>query len=159
MVVTWFYGINLFIDNIQEMGMKMGLSRPYGPLRVILIALLAFVTPLILIAVCIIAWMQREGIVYGGETFPPVAEGFGWMMELGPLVIFVFMPVWQIYKLTKENLSASEMWKKLITPSKSWYETERKGDDEYILDKQKLGQNNEGYSEDVTSSSSGHTEK
>ena len=124
-VVTWFYGINRFLDNIQEMGMRKGLSRPKGVLRMILVILLAIITPLVLIALCIIAWNGREKIVYAGEEFPPLAEGFGWVMELGPLIFMVTMPIWQVYKYSKDNLTASEMWKKLINPSKSWYEVER----------------------------------
>ena len=150
-VVTWFYGINRFVDNIQEMGMKIGLNRPYGFLRIILVVLLGVVTPLVLIALCIIAWMQREGIVYGGEPFPPVAEGFGWVMELGPLVFLVFMPIWQIYKYSKDNLSPSEMWKKLITPSKSWYEVDRDGDITDYSGEANLGHDNIAYTEDTTS--------
>ena len=115
-VVTWFYGINRFIDNIQEMGMKKGLSRPYGILRVLFFILLAVITPLVLLGLCIIAWKNREGIVYGGEQFPPVAEGFGWLMELGPLIFLLIMPVWEVYKLSKQNLTASEIGKKLLNP-------------------------------------------
>ena len=151
-VVTWFYGINRFIDNIQEMGMKMGLNRPYGFLRIILVVLLGVITPLVLIALCIIAWMQREGIEYGGEPFPPVAEGFGWVMELGPLIFLVVMPVWQIYKYSKDDLSLSEMWNKLITPSKSWYEVERDVDSKDDVGEAGLGQDNIAYSEDIPSS-------
>ena len=149
-VVTWFYGINRFIDNIQEMGMKTGLSRPYGILRVLFFILLAVITPLVLLGLCIIAWKNREGIVYGGEQFPPVAEGFGWLMELGPLIFLLIMPVWEVYKLSKQNLTASEIGKKLLNPSKSWYEVER--DDEankFEFDMAHQGQDNKGFSSDV----------
>ena len=129
MVVTWFYGVNRYIDNLQEMGMSIGLSRPYGPLRMIIIALLAFVTPLVLIVVCIIAWMKRGGIVYGGEKYPPVVEGFGWFLELGPLLFLVLMALWQVYKVSKEDLSLTQMWNKLTTPTDEWYETPREDDD------------------------------
>merc|ERR1712226_1724514 len=158
-VVTWFYGINRFVDNIQEMGMKIGLNRPHGALRMMLVVLLGVVTPLVLIALCIIAWMQREGIVYGGEPFPPVAEGFGWVMELGPLIFLVVMPVWQVYKLSSDNLSAAEIWNKLITPSKSWYEVERVGDTKDSTGEGSLGQDNVGYSGDEPSSPPPNSEK
>ena len=129
MVVTWFYGVNRYIDNLQEMGIGIGLNRPYGPLRMIIIALLAFVTPLVLIVVCIIAWMKRGGIVYGGEKYPPVVEGFGWFLELGPLLFLVLMALWQVYKVSKEDLSLTQMWNKLTTPTDEWYETPREDDD------------------------------
>ena len=149
-VVTWFYGINRFIDNIQEMGMKKGLSRPYGILRVLFFILLAVITPLVLLGLCIIAWKNREGIVYGGEQFPPVAEGFGWLMELGPLIFLLIMPVWEVYKLSKQNLTASEIGRKLLNPSKSWYEVER--DDEankFEVDMAHQGQDNKGFASDL----------
>ena len=147
-VVTWFYGINRFVDNIQEMGMNVGLSRPYGILRVLFFVLLAVITPIALIALCIIAWMQREPIVYGGEKFPPVAEGFGWVMELGPLIFMIIMPVWQVYKMSKENIPISEMWKKLTTPSKSWYEVERVEDKPKGIGMTNIGEENLAYSSD-----------
>ena len=149
-VVTWFYGINRFIDNIQEMGMKKGLSRPYGILRVLFFILLAVITPLVLLGLCIIAWKNREGIVYGGEQFPPVAEGFGWLMELGPLIFLLIMPVWEVYKLSKQNLTASEIGKKLLNPSKSWYEVERDGEGKTLdVDMAHQGQDNKGFASDV----------
>ena len=149
-VVTWFYGINRFIDNIQEMGMKKGLSRPYGILRVLFFILLAVITPLVLLGLCIIAWKNREGIVYGGEQFPPVAEGFGWLMELGPLIFLLIMPVWEVYKLSKQNLTASEIGKKLLSPSKSWYEVERADEAKNVeVDMAHQGQDNKGFSSDA----------
>ena len=158
-MVAWFYGINRFIDNIQEMGMKIGLNRPYGFLRVIFVILLGVVTPLVLIALCIIAWMKREGIVYGGEAFPPVAEGFGWVMELGPLIFLVAMPIWQIYKMSRDNLSVSEMWNKLTTPSNSWYEVERDGDSKDASGEADFGHDNIAYSEDNPSTPPAYSEK
>ena len=71
-VVMGFYGINKFIDNVQEMGMKLGLSRPFGPLRVLIIILLGIVTPGVLIAVAVIGWIKREPISYGGVNFPEI---------------------------------------------------------------------------------------
>ena len=93
--------------------------------------------------------MQREGIEYGGEQFPPVAEGFGWVMELGPLIFMVIMPVWQVYKLSKENIPLSEMWKKLTQPSKSWYEVERDEGKPNEIGMTNIGQENPGYTADT----------
>ena len=124
-IVAWFYGIQRFVDNIQEMGMKVGLSRPYGVIRILLILLLGVVTPLVLIGVCIIAWMQRAPIEYGGEKFPPVAEGFGWVMELGPLIFLIIMPIWQVFKMRKNDMSTKDIWQALFRPTDSWYEVER----------------------------------
>merc|ERR1719273_2994306 len=105
--------------------MKVGLSRPYGVIRILLILLLGVVTPLVLIGVCIIAWMQRAPIEYGGEQFPPVAEGFGWVMELGPLVFLIVMPIWQVFKMRKNDMSTKDIWQALFRPTDSWYEVER----------------------------------
>ena len=128
-VVAGFYGINKFIDNIQQMGMNVGLSRPAGATRVLLIIFLAVVTPGVLIIVAIIAWIKREPISYGGENFPDVAEGFGWLLELGPLVFLPIMAIWKAFNLRfSQHLSTQQMWKTLTSPSKSWYEVER--DDE-----------------------------
>ena len=125
-VVAGFYGINRFIDNIQEMGMNYGLSRPTGPIRLLIIALLGVVTPGVLIAVAIIGWTKREPISYGGENFPEVVEGFGWLIELGPLIFLPLMAIWNAFKLERERLQ--QVWKTMVNPSKSWYEAERDGE-------------------------------
>ena len=128
-VVMGFYGINKFIDNVQEMGMKLGLSRPFGPLRVLIIILLGIVTPGVLIAVAVIGWIKREPISYGGVDFPEIVEGFGWLVELGPLIFLPLMAVWTTYKLGKDIYPRwREIWKRAINPSTSWYETQRDGD-------------------------------
>jgi hypothetical protein len=121
-----FYGINKFIDNVQEMGMNRGLSRPYGPLRVSIIILLGIVTPGVLIAVAVIGWNKREPVSYGGTDFPEIVEGFGWIVEIGPLIFVPIMAVWTTYKLGKDIWPRWRVvWKRVINPSSSWYEVER----------------------------------
>jgi len=134
-VVTWFYGINQFIDNIQEMGMKFGLSRPTGVIRIVLIILLAVVAPGMLIVVAVIGWRNREPISYGGESFPLLVESFGWLLELGPLTILPMMAIWTIGKLGfSHGFSITNIWEILVNPSKSWYEVNRNGEDETTLE-------------------------
>ena len=125
-VVMGFYGIQTFIDNVKEMGMKLGLSRPAGPVRILILLLLGIVTPGVLIAVAIIGWIKREPIIYGGQNFPEIVEGFGWLLELGPLIFVPLMAIWNAYKIRKqERKEMKEVWKTLIKPSPSWYEIDR----------------------------------
>ena len=126
LVVVGFYGINKFIDNVQEMGMTLGLSSPCGPVRILIIILLRMVTPGVLCAVAVIGWIKREPISYGGDDFPEIVEGFGWLVEIGPLVFLPLMAVWTTYKLGKDIWPQwREIWKRVINPSPSWYEVER----------------------------------
>ena len=69
------------------------------------------------------------------------------------------MGIWQIYKYSKDDLSLSEMWSKLITPSKSWYEVERDVDSKDDVGEAGLGQDNIAYSEDIPSSPLPYSEK
>ena len=140
-VVMAFYGINKFIDNVQEMGMKRGLSRPAGILRIVMIISLGIITPGVLIAVAIIDWTKREPISYGGEDFPPIVEGFGWLLELGPLIFLPLFAIRNAYKL--RNNPTKEIWKQLTEPAPSWYEADRMGKDAYEID---FGHDNIAYS-------------
>ena len=124
-VVMAFYGINLFIDNVQEMGMDWGLQRPSGVLRIVMLISLGAITPGVLIAVAVIGWSKREPISYGGENFPAIVEGFGWLLELGPLVFLPLFAIRNAYKL--RDKPSKEIWKKLTKPAPSWYEADRMG--------------------------------
>ena len=141
MVVIVFYGINKFIDNLQEMGMNWGLSSPCGPLRIVLIISLRMITPGVLIAVAVIGWIKREPISYGGENFPDVVEGFGWLLELGPLIFLPLFAIRNIYQLREHP--AKEIWRKLTNPAPSWYEADRLGGKEHEID---FGHDNMAYS-------------
>ena len=108
-VVMAFYGINKFLDNVQEMGMNWGLSRPAGVMRIAMIICLGIITPGVLIAVAVIGWIKREPISYGGEDFPKIVEGFGWLLELGPLVFLPLFAIRNAYNL--RGLQTKEIWK------------------------------------------------
>ena len=140
-VVMAFYGINKFLDNVQEMGMKWGLSRPAGFLRIAMIISLGIITPGVLIAVAVIGWIKRQPISYGGEDFPEIVEGFGWLLELGPLVFLPLFAIRNLYKL--RGLQPKEIWKQLTVPAPSWYEADRNGGKGHEID---FGHDNLAYS-------------
>ena len=125
MVVSWVYGIENFLQNIEEMGVRFG-----GKVARTLIKIMYWVvTPGILITVVIIAWAGREPINYDNKDFPKVAEAFGWVLELGPLIFAVVMPIPQLWHCLKvEGMTLVETLRFMTTPSQKWSKKNREHD-------------------------------
>lgn len=123
MVVVYVYGINSFLDNISEMGVRLMKNKA---MRIFMKVMFLVITPVILIVTVVIAWKDREAISYDNTKFPDIVEGFGWVLELGPLVFAIVMPIPKIYHLfISEKKSTKEVFKIMMTPTKSWYDTVR----------------------------------
>ena len=61
-----------------------------------------------------------DPLIYDGKDFPPVAEAFGWVLELGPLTWAVLVPCKEIWKCFHEGKTLRETAKIMITPSQKW---------------------------------------
>ena len=147
LVVMGFYGINNFVNNVQEMGMKFDSGVLNEILRIIIIISLGIVTPAVLIAVAVIGWLKRKPVSYGGENFPELVEDFGWLLELGPLILVPIMAICNAYKM-RHVRPLRNIWKGLINPSPSWHEVNRDVDNKQdtIEEESKMGQDNVAYS-------------
>ena len=147
LVVMGFYGINNFVNNVQEMGMKFDSGVLNKTLRIIIIISLGIVTPAVLIAVAVIGWLKRKPVSYGGENFPELVEDFGWLLELGPLILVPVMAIFNAYSL-KNVRPLRNIWKGLIKPSLSWQAVNRDvGNDQGSIEEEaKMGQDNIAYS-------------
>lgn len=124
MVVAWVYGVDNFNDNLVTMGMTAGMSRPHGLLRWTFRIVYAILLPVILIAVVIIAWKDREPLSYDGKEFPVYAEAIGWLLELGPLIFAVVAPFVKFRQLWRADptVSFKDAFVKLLKPTEKWLE-------------------------------------
>ena len=129
------------------MGMKFDSGVLNKILRIIIIISLGIVTPAVLIAVAVIGWLKRKPVAYGGENFPELVEDFGWLLELGPLILVPVMAIFNAYSL-KNVRPLRNIWKGLIKPSLSWQAVNRDvGNDQGSIEEEaKMGQDNIAYS-------------
>lgn len=68
--MTWVYGVNNFLDNIEEMGMKLPTVVKW-----IWRVLLVVVTPVVLLTVTILSWIGRDPLSYAGYVYPSSVQG------------------------------------------------------------------------------------
>jgi len=128
-LVGWVFGIENFLDALSEMEMDFksgsGIMRGLGWFWRIMIC---GVTPIILVTLVLLTWIEFDGMSLNGKTYPGWAEGLGWFIELVPVSIAVLYPLYAFYaegkKLKKEN-SDETLLHKLTSPTRSWYETDR----------------------------------
>ena len=77
--VAWFYGINNFLKNVEEMGMNLTSGPKVGGLTLSFAnlwkAILCVVTPLVLAAVTVADWVQKEDLELDGYVYPPAWQG------------------------------------------------------------------------------------
>ena len=115
LAIAWIYGADNFIDHAVEMGMKAGMQRRHGILRWFWKIMWMVITPIVLLIITILSWINREPLKYEDYEFPVTVERFGWVIELGPLIFVFIMPLYDIvqWKLTGHNRSFiySELFK------------------------------------------------
>ena len=66
--------------------------------------LLIVVTPLVLLVITVLAWIDNDLMSYGDYVYPDAVQAMGWVLEMAPLVIAGVFPIYTIYKLSKQVL-------------------------------------------------------
>jgi solute carrier family 6 amino acid transporter-like protein 5/7/9/14 len=137
-LVSYVYGINNFIDNLDEMGMnfKSGWRRYIGWFWKIM---LCGITPVILAFITVMAWVENEPMELNNYTYPGGWQAFGWLIEIAPLVVTFCYPIITVLKLKRDLKPEESLWKKLTSPTHNWYETER-GIDVQLEDSEPKGE-------------------
>ena len=143
--VAWFYGTENFFDNLSEMSMDFN-----KPLKWIWKALWIAITPLILIFIIVLSWINHERMEYDGYKFPDSVEAVGWIMELLPLVIALLYPVIPLYKAWREGFKGMDLFRELFNPTEKWYtaQMDRRQEEVRIREESKYYHHNLGYDYD-----------
>merc|ERR1719244_95364 len=87
-LIAWFYGVDTFLDNIEEMNVPMP-----GPLRYYWKTCWVFITPVFCLIITVISLSGRQPKEHFGYVFPAGAQALGWLIELSPLVLVLAISV------------------------------------------------------------------
>ena len=124
--VAWFYGINNFLKNVEEMGMDLTSGPKIGGLTLnfanLWKGILCVVTPLWLTVITIADWAQKEDLELDGYVYPDAWQAVGWAMELAPLAVVLLFPVYTLFWAKRRLPPGQSLWKKLISPTHNWFE-------------------------------------
>ena len=96
-MVAWVYGCNRFLANIEEM-----FYMP-GPLKLYWRAMWTLVSPLVLVVVIILKWVEYKDMDFETSTgdlyvYPAAVQALGWFFELSPTILTLLYPGWVLHR-------------------------------------------------------------
>ena len=107
-LLIYVYGYQRLLNNIEEMGIVLHpFSKFYWWLN------WTFFTPLILIFITIMSWIQFTPCQYGNYIFPDWIQALGWIMASSSFVIVLSMGIFEYYRrnyILKKAITVSEMF-------------------------------------------------
>jgi SNF family Na+-dependent transporter len=111
-LVGWVYGINTFFDNLKEMSMdfRYGWKKPIGMFWK---AMIVVISPGILAFVTVMQWVEYAPMELNNYVYPAGWQAFGWIMELTPLAVTFFYPIYIVNKYRKNLKPGESLWKKV----------------------------------------------
>ncbi len=114
--VTWFYGVDKIMNHIKEMGMTIPrIMQLYWTIC------WQVVTPLILLAVTFLAWLDFVPDSLEDYTFPPGAQFLGWCLELCAIVLIILVSIGVVIKRYRAGKSIAFIRAgPLMSPTKLW---------------------------------------
>ena len=116
-LVMYVYGFRRFLDNIEEMGIRIPMVLKYY-----WISMWTVVTPLILGIILIMTFVQyspASSLSYGDKyTFPGKIQAMGWLMALCPAFIIIVGGVFSWWNRGRSGRDNG--LKAMLTPNDKW---------------------------------------
>jgi len=121
LLVMYLYGWRNFMDNIEEMGIRIPLV-----LKGYWLLMWMVVTPIVLILVFVMTFVQyspaySSSLLPGLEekyVFPEGIQGLGIIMSFAPLMIIILGALYQLWKRNSQGKSIS--FKSMTSPNEKW---------------------------------------
>jgi len=104
-LVSWVYGAEKFMKNIEEMGINLP-----GPIRMTWKVLWLVISPVIICVVTIMKWINSKPIKYDDVEYPAGVQAVGWIFELFPSAITIGYFIYSIVRNGKGSLRPSLSW-------------------------------------------------
>jgi len=116
--LAWFFGINNFMNLIDEM--KVWMPRP---MRYVYTFIWSTFIPIVLLFMVFSANSGRVADSTDGYEYPPGIQALGWMVELFPVIIPLALGLWTTFSaLTKGDSQGASFLRTgpLLSPSSMW---------------------------------------
>ena len=114
--VSWFYGIDSFLSHIRDM--KMWMPEIMAKFWTVC---WVFITPLIIAAVTLLAWINHVDDEFLGYKFPSSIQGLGWILEITPVgIVFIFSALVVFRKWRNGEDVAFFKIGPMLTPEAKW---------------------------------------
>jgi len=122
LIVMYAYGFRRFLSNIEEMGIKIP-----SVLKYYWIAMWTCITPIILIFVLIMTFVQYGGAsstAWGPEKykFPDNIQAMGWLMALSPAAIIIAGAIFSYFNRKRSGRDTD--LKSMFSPNDKWCSAE-----------------------------------
>ena len=92
-LVSWMYGIDRFVENLEEMGINL-----WGPIKWYWVLCWQAITPLILITLVVKQFENGIHVKYEEYVFPDSIQSLGWLISLSSVVMLPLLAVRQIVR-------------------------------------------------------------
>ena len=115
-VVAWIYGVNNFLDNVDEMNVPV----PWI-LRWFWKICWVFITPVMILVILVINFTTKKKDQHEDYVYPAAAQALAYLIELFPLVIVIVVALWTFCKNWRDKregsfLAAKPLW----SPTEVW---------------------------------------
>jgi len=111
-LVSWVYGIDNFMDNIEEMGIQMS-----KPVKIYWKICWKYTTPAVLFVLLVLSWITFGQVGYDGVPYPV------WVQILGYLITgstIIALPVVAGFRLKDIYNESSPTMESLVKPTAQW---------------------------------------
>ena len=115
-LVSWFYGVDRFLDNVDEMEIWMPRF-----LRYFWRTCWVFIAPVLCLTITVIGFSTRKKDQSEGYVYPPLVQALGWLIELSPVATVLLVSLWVFFSnWSKKKDTAFLKVGPLLSPSEKW---------------------------------------
>ena len=120
-LVAWGYGVNNFLNNIEEMGMKLP-----RPIKWYWKACWCFITPVILLVLVVVTFAKHDLLKTGNYVWPDGIQALGILLPLSSAILIPLTLIYQIWRRSRLGkplgmamLRRTDNWKSAIAAEPS----------------------------------------